>query len=769
MQPLDFQNLSGQRLGQYQLRQLLGQGGMGAVFRAYQERLDREVAVKVIFSQLAQDNNYQMRFEREAWVAAALEHTHIVPIYDYGMENGVSFIVMRLLNGGSLQERVLRGTASGGMALNEVARITGQLASALQYAHDRDVIHRDVKANNVMFDDRDNAILVDFGIARLLSTELDLTRTGMNIGSPAFMAPEQWRNEALGPAVDQYTLAILVYYMLTNRLLFTNDETYQWMHSHLYDVPTPLQQWRSDLPPTLMPVLLRALAKHPEARYPNVEAFGTAFQEAVIVGEQATSSPSSVLVSHEQSHDFNTRILPPLVEEDSLEPIADSTPTRKSRNPLVIMGVLLAGLVAIISLVALSGVPPETPAGSGAGVAAAADASATPTNLRSTEQALGAAVQSTATLRPTATHTQQPSATFTHVPSATNTSEPTATVTERPTETPVPTLTATVTRSRPSPTATATLTNSPTAEPTFVAMVSNPVQLSLPVTVIENGPLAQVDAEIVCDLCAAMDLVIQFDPAIIHIKGLGVDPVLGDWLIDNTTGIVQLTTAGLAPDGWNDSPISLRFYVRGQQLGTSRFDIAGVVINDEAGSVQDVNIVNGVVIVTSVEPTPVVNACEYRVQTGDTLSGIAVANGVTIADINAVNELPNANVIYVGQVLTIPASVCHAPVAGGVASSGAGELINVHDCRYVGNDVFEWYSVQREYDSTGNPISDTRVGGPFTGPWQPGCPQGGTSSSGSSNGGSSNGGGSNNGGGSSGGGNSDDDDGGVCVLVICVG
>jgi serine/threonine-protein kinase len=152
---VSVQNLSGQTLGQYELRELLGAGGMGAVYRAFQSGLDRFVAVKVLSAALVTDKDYIERFTREAKTSAALEHPHIVPVYDYGTQGGISYVVMRLLTGGSLAERLTHSRDTGRPlpSLDETASIIKQLAGALDYAHGRGVIHRDIKTSNVMFDE----------------------------------------------------------------------------------------------------------------------------------------------------------------------------------------------------------------------------------------------------------------------------------------------------------------------------------------------------------------------------------------------------------------------------------------------------------------------------------------------------------------------------------------------------------------------------------------------------------------------------------------
>lgn len=280
---LRFQNLTGQRLGQYELRERLGSGGMGAVYRAYQANLKRDVAIKVLSTVLADRPEAVRRFDREAEIVAKLEHPNIVPIYDYGTDDDISFVVMRLLNGGSLAERILERSKSDQPlpSLKEVAQLLRQLASAIDYAHQRGVIHRDIKTNNIMFDDIGTALLVDFGIAKMVDATSPITDTGMAMGTPSHMSPEQWRGETVTAASDQYSLAVVIYALVTGRLPFDVDTPHAMMHKHLMEPPPHIKDFRPNLPENLNHTLEKALAKNPADRFLTVTDFMEAFGQAV--------------------------------------------------------------------------------------------------------------------------------------------------------------------------------------------------------------------------------------------------------------------------------------------------------------------------------------------------------------------------------------------------------------------------------------------------------------------------------------------------------
>jgi serine/threonine protein kinase/SH3-like domain-containing protein len=335
---MSIENLIGQTFGQCELRELLGVGGMGAVYRAYQKSLKREVAVKVISTALSQQSGYRERFFREAETAAALEDAHIIPIYDFGTQGQISYLIMRLLTGGSLAEHLKQRSTLP--SLGEVAHLLGQLASALDYAHSQGVIHRDIKPSNIMFDHKGTAFIVDFGVAHLAQATTVLTGTGTTLGTPLYMPPEQWRNENLSPAADQYALAVMAYQLVTGQVPFAADTPYGLMHKHLNEMPTPPQHIRAGVPQAVATVLNRAMAKNPEQRFSNITAFVQAFQRAVAGSEGAATGYFTAKLQ---------RI------GNTARPISSSRPSASMPVPLHRQPALwVAGSIIVLLIVALA-------------------------------------------------------------------------------------------------------------------------------------------------------------------------------------------------------------------------------------------------------------------------------------------------------------------------------------------------------------------------------------------------------------------------------
>lgn len=271
-------NLSGSTLGKYTLIERIGQGGMADVYRATSPD-GREAAVKVLV--LGTDSDEQrtvrQRFEREAQIIADLQHEAILPIWDYGQTQSAIYIVTRLLSGGTLSDVIRRGP----VALAAACRWLNQIAAALDHAHEMQVIHRDLKPTNVLLDEQGKAYLTDFGIARFAHVIRDMTETGSVVGTPAYMAPEQWRAEALSPQTDVYGLGVMTYLMLTQHTPFEAETSAQMMYFHLHENVPPLAKFGLTVPPGVDQVLRKALAKNAADRYPTAGRFALDFQRAL--------------------------------------------------------------------------------------------------------------------------------------------------------------------------------------------------------------------------------------------------------------------------------------------------------------------------------------------------------------------------------------------------------------------------------------------------------------------------------------------------------
>src|SRR6185436_20069925 len=210
-----MEDLTGRQFGHYQIVAPLGEGGMAAVYKAYQPSMERYVAVKVLPRQLAESAEFIARFKREAHLLAQLQHPHIVPVFDYGQADGFTYIVMPFIQSGTLAD--LMKTRQ--MSLPEIRRIMTQIGDALGYAHARGMIHRDVKPSNVLVDERGNCLLTDFGLARMTeATSGKLTSSGAIMGTPAYMSPEQGAGNTLDGRSDIYALGIIMYEMVTGQV-----------------------------------------------------------------------------------------------------------------------------------------------------------------------------------------------------------------------------------------------------------------------------------------------------------------------------------------------------------------------------------------------------------------------------------------------------------------------------------------------------------------------------------------------------------------------
>ncbi len=276
-------DLIGEMLGHYRILAPLGQGGMARVYRAHQENLDREVAVKVLPPWYATDRNFVERFNQEARVVARLSHANIVMVHDAGEQNGHIYIVMQLVDGGTLKQLLDQFHAEDKtMDVAEANRVFKQLASALSYAHERGIIHRDVKPVNVLMDRSGRPILSDFGIAKVLaSTKEQLTRPGTGVGTPEYMSPEQCRGEAVDGRSDIYSLGLMLFEALTGHTPFQGDNYPALAHSHIYELPPRPSSLNPAITPAIEQVILKALMKEPVRRFQQVSEMADALESAV--------------------------------------------------------------------------------------------------------------------------------------------------------------------------------------------------------------------------------------------------------------------------------------------------------------------------------------------------------------------------------------------------------------------------------------------------------------------------------------------------------
>jgi serine/threonine protein kinase len=265
--------LEGISLGRYRLKKRLGRGGMAEVYLANDERMQRDVAIKIVSSN---QTEFAERFAREAQAMGNLHHDHLLAAYDYGEQEPWLYLIMPYIEHGTLSDLLKQGPLS----LGQAGELLQQIASALQYAHQRGLMHRDIKPSNILLRDDHYAYLADFGLARALEGGGDLTQTGTLLGTPEYMAPELAEGSA-GKSSDTYALAIVLYQMLTGRVPFRGDSAISTFWKHLRESPRPPSSFNPALPPAVDQVLIRALDKDPSRRYPTPLALSQAYQDAI--------------------------------------------------------------------------------------------------------------------------------------------------------------------------------------------------------------------------------------------------------------------------------------------------------------------------------------------------------------------------------------------------------------------------------------------------------------------------------------------------------
>ena len=269
-------------LGNYRILAPLGQGGMARVYRAHQESLDREVAVKVLPPWYTDDRSFVERFQLEARLVARLSHPNIVTVHDASEQNGHLYIVMQLVDGGTLKHRLdALHVKQRTMDSAEATPIFVQLANALSYAHEQGIIHRDIKPVNVLCDRAGRPILSDFGIAKMLaSTKKHLTRPGAGVGTPEYMSPEQCYGGPVDGRADIYALGVMLFESLTGQTPFLGDSYPVLAHGHLHEQPPRPRLLNPTISPAVEYIILKALEKNPALRFQRAVDMGEALEQA---------------------------------------------------------------------------------------------------------------------------------------------------------------------------------------------------------------------------------------------------------------------------------------------------------------------------------------------------------------------------------------------------------------------------------------------------------------------------------------------------------
>ena len=389
-------SLIGKSLGKYQIVEEIGRGGMATVYKAWDTAHQRYVALKVLPPYFQHDTEFLKRFHREARAAAKLDHPNIVRVYEAGEVDGINYIAMEYIAEGSLQDRLTGEPLDPATAID----IAVQIASALAYAHARDIVHRDVKPSNVLLTGDGRALLADFGIARA-SEHSWITRTGTLIGTPEYMSPEQAEGKAVDHRSDLYSLGIVLYQMLTGRVPFAGDTPLAVLHKQVYEAPPPPRALNPEIPAGVEKALFRALAKRPKDRYQSAGEMAAALQ--------AVAAPK-------------TEIIAPSREPATIRAEAVAPPAGERRRGFSVLG-LGAAIGAILLVLGLG--------------------------FYALSSGRGGEVALTATSVPP-TVTLKRMAISTNPPPAPTSISPASTPSPSPTATPVPTPTRTPTRT-PSP------------------------------------------------------------------------------------------------------------------------------------------------------------------------------------------------------------------------------------------------------------------------------------------------------------------------------
>jgi serine/threonine protein kinase len=344
------------RIGRYEVRERIGVGGMARVYKGWDANLDRIVAIKILHEHLAEDSSFKERFEREAKLIASLNHPNIVQVYDFSVldEGGqmISYMVMPYIPGKTLREILEELVARGERMPHERIRdILLDVASALQYAHSRGMVHRDVKPANILFDEHGRVVLSDFGIARLVESA-NLTQEGATVGTPTYISPEQAAGMPVDSRADLYALGVILYEMLAGEPPFSADTNLSLILKHMSEPVPSVSEKMSVNNAALDALIYKAMAKNPDDRYPDAQGFandvvGVFGGDASRVGKSITSTTEVKKVSIN-----DTLTLPPTATMKMAAPPQQHPGMMRSPLGLAAFGLAIVALLAIIVLFA---------------------------------------------------------------------------------------------------------------------------------------------------------------------------------------------------------------------------------------------------------------------------------------------------------------------------------------------------------------------------------------------------------------------------------
>ncbi|MBI3736525.1 serine/threonine protein kinase [Candidatus Sumerlaeota bacterium] len=302
------ENLGGRLIGNYELLRELGRGAMGVVYKAHESSLNRMVALKVLPQHLARDEAFLKRFHREARTVAQLNHPNVVTIFNIGADDGIHYIAMEYVKGKALSDIIQE---EGQLEIRRALEIARQVAGALDAAHQMKIIHRDIKPHNIMVDELGRAKVLDFGIAKVQEEKpTGLTHTGQVLGTPHYMAPEQCRGLEIDGRTDIYSLGVSLYEMLAGSLPFTGHTAVVVIQKILFEEPTPLGQFNGVVPPSVIHIINKSIARERDDRYQSAADFEEALRRAIIEMDRRSS-----LDPHERATNFESDRIP--IEEST--------------------------------------------------------------------------------------------------------------------------------------------------------------------------------------------------------------------------------------------------------------------------------------------------------------------------------------------------------------------------------------------------------------------------------------------------------------------